>query len=385
MVYVKRDQWKLIQLNFLVNMKIGIDAKWFFNGPPSGKVVVKQLLKELLSNNFKEEEFYIFLNKADKRLAFPYNKQNVKLIYVSCFNNLVSNAIIVPRHSKKLKLDVVLFQNFGTFFKIKNIVYIHDLLFLDYPQFYSLKEKAYLSLLKPLAKKANAIITISETEKTRIIKYNLGNQKNIDFVHHGVDIKYKPLNKHDKFQIENFKKKYKLPDRFVLYVGRLNIRKNVVKLISAMKDVSIPLVIVGENNHKSENLSLVIDEFNLNDKIIFTGYVEENELPLAYALATVFCFPSYAEGFGLPPLEAMASGTPVVVSNRTSLPEVCGDAALYINPDDSLDISKKINTLLSSKKSINTYKEKGIIQSKKFTWENSAKNLMKIIKETNGI
>jgi glycosyltransferase involved in cell wall biosynthesis len=362
-------------------MKIGIDAKWFFNGPPSGKVVIEQLLKELLSMDYSTDEFYVFLSQADKELEFPYKQDNIKLIYVNGFNNLLSNAIILPRLSKKHKLDVVMFQNFGTFLKIKNIVYIHDLLYLDYPQFYSFKERVYLGLLKPLAKSANTIVTISEIEKKRIIKHKLG--KNVHFVYHGVDPKFKPLDKHNKLQIEAFKKKYNLPNRFILYLGRLNIRKNITNLISAMQYVDTPLVIVGKKDHKRENLSLTIDALNLSDKIIFTGFITDDELPLAYALATLFCFPSYAEGFGLPPLEAMASGTPVIVSDRTSLPEVCGSAALYVNPDNPSDIAEKINTLLASKEIIDTFAMKGLIQSKKFSWKKSAENLMNIIKATN--
>ena len=362
-------------------MRIGIDAKWFFNGPPSGKVVIKQLLKELLSDSYRTYEFFIFLKKKDKELKFPYQNKNIKLVYVSSFNNLISNAITLPRHSKKHKLDVVLFQNFGTFSKIKNVVYIHDLLYLDYPQFYSFKERLYLSLIKPLAKRANTIVTISETERRRIVKHKLGSD-NVHFVYHGVDPKFKPLEGHDKLQIQAFKEKYNLPDEFVLYLGRLNVRKNIANLIYAMQFVNTPLVIVGENDHKSENLSSTIDALGINDKIFFTGFVDEAELPLVYALATLFCFPSYAEGFGLPPLEAMASGTPVIVSDRTSLPEVCEDAALYINPDDPSDIAEKINTFLASKEMIDTFANKGIIQSKKFSWKKSAENLMNIISTT---
>ncbi|PKB42610.1 glycosyltransferase involved in cell wall biosynthesis [Cellulophaga sp. RHA19] len=363
-------------------MKIGIDAKWFFSGPPSGKVVIKQLLKELLSDNYRTFEFYVFLKKKEKDLKFPYQNKNIKLVYVTTHNNLITNVFILPRHFKKFELDVVLLQNFGSFSKINSVLYIHDLLYLDYPQFYSYKERLYLSFLKPLAKRANKIVTISEAEKRRIIKHKLGNN-NVQFVYHGVDSKFKPLEGHNKLNIQAFKEKYNLPNEFILYLGRLNIRKNIANLISAMQFIDTPLVIVGEKDHKNENLSSTIDVLGLNDKIFFTGYIEEFELPLAYALATLFCFPSYAEGFGLPPLEAMASGTPVVVSDRTSLPEVCEDAALYVNPDDPSDIAKKINTLLASKEIINTFAAKGVVQSKKFSWGKSAENLMKIIKATN--
>ena len=363
-------------------MKIGIDAKWFFNGPPSGKVVVKQLLKELLSDTYRNHEFYIFLNKNDKDITFPYKRSNVKLVYVNSFNNLISNAIILPKYSKKLNLDIVVFQNFGTFFRIKNLVYIHDLLYLDYPEFYTFKERVYLSLLKPLAKKANTIVTISKTEKNRIIKHNLGTN-NVSFVHHGVDQKFKPLSQHNKGKIERLKEKYNLPDQFILYLGRLNVRKNISNLIVAMQFVDLPLVIVGKPDHKIENLTTTINKLNLNKKINFTGFIEEEELPIIYALATVFCFPSYAEGFGLPPLEAMASGTPVVVSDRTSLPEVCEDAALYVNPDDPKDIAQKINSLLASMEIIDIFVNKGLNHSSKFTWKKATKSLMEIITKTN--
>lgn len=359
-------------------MKIGVDIKWFFNGPPSGKIVVKQFVKELLKDEYKHHQFYFFLDKKDRDKPFPYPKGDHVFLYVSNINNLISNAFVLPKYAKKYNLDLVLFQNFGTPLSINSAVYIHDLLYLDFPEFYSWKEKLYLSLIKPLAKKAKTIITISDSERKRIIKHQLGD-KNVHFVHHGVDPIFKPLHKHNAADIEQFKTEYNLPDEFILYLGRLNVRKNIIGLINAMTNIEFPLVIVGGYDHKSDDLMQRIKELGLENKIFFTGFIKENELPLAYSSAKIFCFPSYAEGFGLPPLEAMTSGTPVVVSDRTSLPEVCGDAALYIDPDQPLDIAEKINSLLKSEEKVEVFSEKGLTWSKRFSWQKSVQNLMDIL------
>lgn len=361
-------------------MNIGIDAKWFFNGPPSGRVVVRNLVKELASNNFKRHKFFFFLPKGEENLQFPYQAENISVVYVKCINNLLSNFFSLPKHATRLNLDVVLFQNFGSYSNsYKSLVYIHDLLYLDYPQYYGIKERLYLKLLKPLAKRANTIITISETEKERIIDHNLALSKDIYVVYHGVTDQFKPLSQHPEQDVLAIKEKYKLPDSFILYLGRLNVRKNIKNLLIAMKSVDAPLVIVGEADHKSEDLNDIIKRHNYNNRIIFTGYMDVSEIPLIYALSSVFCFPSFAEGFGLPPLEAMASGTPVVVSDRTSLPEVCGDAALYIDAENPFDIAEKLNLFINSKNKREEYSSKGLLRAKKFKWNFAAEKLIAIM------
>ena len=119
-------------------MKIGIDAKWFFDGPPSGKVVVSNLVTQILNRN-NEDDFYILLNQSDRGKKFPINKENITLIYLPNCNNALTNIFIVPFVDYKYKLDVVLFQNFSSpFTKSKSINYVHDILFLDFPKFYTL-------------------------------------------------------------------------------------------------------------------------------------------------------------------------------------------------------------------------------------------------------
>jgi glycosyltransferase involved in cell wall biosynthesis len=146
-----------------------------------------------------------------------------------------------------------------------------------------------------------------------------------------------------------------------------------------LKNQEIPIVIVGSKDWKILDIDKLIDDLGINKRVIFSGFVLDNILPVIYSLATIFCFPSYAEGFGLPALEAMASGVPVVVSNTTSLPEICGDAGNYVNPNDPQDIAAMIDLLLKDNQLYNYKRSKGLERAKHFTWENSAKKLLECI------
>ena len=173
-------------------MKIGFDAKWFFTGNPSGRVVVKNMLKQLLSN-YPEHDFYIFLKSNEKHLHFPYMAPNIHLVYVWGKINLLSNTIIIPIKSIFLKLDIFLFQySAPPISSFKRVVYIYDVIFEDSPEFFSFWERLYFSPLKFLARRTNRICTISGSEKKRIVQHNYGSEAKVDVVYLGVDSQYKP-------------------------------------------------------------------------------------------------------------------------------------------------------------------------------------------------
>ncbi|NRR91472.1 glycosyltransferase family 4 protein [Winogradskyella undariae] len=361
-------------------MKIGIDAKWFFKGPPSGTVVIRNIVEQLIKLN-TSDELFLFLNKSDKGNNFPFLQDNVKLIYIKDSNNLFANLFLVPLAARKLDLDVIMYQNFPSPFGAKkSINYIHDILFLDYPKFFTLKEKVYLKPIKYLSKYCNHIITISNSEKNRVVKHRLAKENNVSVVYHGVT-NYESVNFSNE-DLEAFKKRYNLPSEFILYLGRLNSRKNIYNLLKAMPDVAnnTPLVIAGSVDHKMFDINKLISELGLKNRVIQVGFVPERDLNLFYSTAKIFCFPSYAEGFGLPPLEAMALGTPTVVSNTTSMPEVCGDAALYVNPDDYKDIATQINKLLIDKEQFDLRVTLGKEQANKFKKDVVGKEIYNVIK-----
>jgi glycosyltransferase involved in cell wall biosynthesis len=297
---------------------------------------------------------------------------------------MLSNVFVLPTYASRLGLDIVVFQNFAPMYAdFKIIAYVHDVLFLSHPQYYSLKERIYFSPMKLLARHADRICTISESEKKRLLQYRYRNTaSDIDVIYHGVDAAFKPLEQYTSSEIASIRAKYKLPANFLLFVGRLNIRKNIYHLLKAIPMLgndSIPLVVVGFRDWKMFDIEQVLTESGIKSRVLFTGYVPDEDLPCIFAMATVFCFPSYAEGFGLPALEAMAAGVPVVVSNTTALPEVCAEAGNYVNPGNPQELASMIDRLLSDKKFYLQKRLQGLERSRYFTWEQSAKKLLQSI------
>jgi glycosyltransferase involved in cell wall biosynthesis len=368
-----------------LKIRVGIDAKWYFAGPPSGHMVVKNLVDEIIRADDDRFELCLFLVSKNKSGAKAHFPAHVKLIFLPGIPNLLSNLFLVPLMTWLYNIDVVLFQNFGSAWPASalKIAYIHDVLFLDYPQYYTKTEVSYFKQMIRFAAKADQIITISNCEKVRMQKHGISAPRGINVVYHGINKAFKPLDAYNKNDILALEAKYNLPLNYLLYVGRVNIRKNLTGLVRALnqlKEFDLKLVIAGERGSYPE-LDEYIASKQLGDYIIFTGHVPEADLHLLYARAKVFCFPSYAEGFGLPPLEAMQCGVPVVVSDRTAMPEVCGSAALYANPDDDNEIALKIELLLTDPVLYDEKVSQGIAQARKFSWSKAANEILTLITE----
>lgn len=367
-------------------MRIGIDAKSYFQGPVSTRIVLQNLLPELI-NQFPQHEWVIFLDQKDKHRHFPFQQQNITLQYVWGDINLLSNLFVLPRHIEKLKVQTTLFQMFPPLSKKWNsVAFVHDVLFRKFPQFFTWKEHLYFFVMPWLTRNAKRIVATTNYVAEELVELHYArNRSQISIAPLGVSKVFKPAQEQDSAWLSKVREKFSLPEKYVLFVGRLNVRKNIGNLLRAvplLSDQHIRIIIVGKEDWKAPDLQAVFSDPKIKDRIHFTGGVSDEELTAIYALATVFCFPSYAEGFGLPPLEAMASGIPVVVSDRTALPEVCGDAALYINPDEPQQIAQSINLLLSDE---NLYREKsfaGLKRAASFSWDNSAIQLMKSILKT---
>jgi glycosyltransferase involved in cell wall biosynthesis len=366
-------------------LRLGIDAKWFFEGPPSGHMVVKNLVDEIIRNNDNNFDIYLLMNRKDEQRALAHFPAGTKIIFLVKLPNLITNALLLPVIARRYSLDVLMLQNFNVLWsrKVFKVVYIHDALFLDYPQYYSFFERLHFGQMKTLARNADRVITISNTERERMIKHHFSSPENITVVYHGINPGFKPLISQPIDTIKAVINSYALPERYVLYVGRVNARKNLITLIKSfalLQDTGLKLLIVGGGFSTQKNkLNELIDELNLADRIIFTGHVPEEDLYLIYAAAVVFCFPSYAEGFGLPPLEAMCCGVPVIVSNRTSIPEICGNAAIYASPDSAKAIAKEIDNLLCDERLYHEKMIQGIDHAAGFTWKKSADEILTLI------
>jgi len=298
-------------------------------------------------------------------------KLNVKIIGTNTRHiwEQIDFPLYLKRQGNPLLINLV---NTAPLLYEKQIVTIHDLAFLRHPEWFSRKFYLFYRILIPqIAKKSRKIITVSNFSKTEIIDlFNIPSEK-IEVINNGVPKKffYNPLIK---------------KENIILAVSSLDPRKNFKNLILAFKKLKLKkykLLIVGSKNKVFSNQEIE-QLINETPNIKFTGYVSDEKLINLYQKAKVFVYPSLYEGFGLPPLEAMACGTPVVVSNVASLPEVCGDAAYYINPYDVNDIIRGIETVLKDENLQKKLIQKGLERVKLFSWEKSAEKLAEIVERT---
>jgi len=264
--------------------------------------------------------------------------------------------------------------NTAPVFYRRKLVTIHDLACLN-PIWFSKKfNYFYRTLIPKIASNSLKIITVSEFTKRELIKQ-------FDIPENKIDVVYNAVS--ENFINLSFKKHKNKYGEYILAVSSLSLRKNFKSLILAfnkLKLKGIKLVIVGAENKIYENPELK-DLIEGNHNIVFTGYVSDEELVGLYKNAKLFIFPSLYEGFGIPPLEAMACNCPTVVSNVASIPEVCADASYYIDPNNINSIAKGIYEVINDETLQNELKQKGIQRVKKFSWEDSARKIAEIIKD----
>lgn len=362
-------------------IRVAIDAKWYFDGNPSGRVVVKNIVDHI---DKTEKVELIYFVKSKHRDNEELSKLKGKIVFVWGANNMVSNIFVLPIYCLIYRVDVILFQYFPSFlFWKKQIAFVHDIIFLTNPKYYTIVERIYLFSIKYLVKLCSDIVTVSEFEKQRMLNFNFGNKVKKHVVYHGVSKEFTPLLLQDIEKVKIVRELYSLPEKYILFVGRLNVRKNISNLLKAFKIVTetrkdYKLVVVGNKDWKTLDVDSLIMNLGIEDSVKLLGGIYGSDLPFVYSGATIFCFPSYDESFGLPPLEAMASGVPVIVSNRSSLPEICGDSVLYADPDDYPMFATHIINLLENEKLRKSLIEKGINRASFFTWDRSVETLLEI-------
>ncbi len=269
----------------------------------------------------------------------------------------------------------------------KSVMTIHDLNFLAYRQFtISSGRWHYAFKIKNYAQKVDAIIADSFSTKNEIMKYLKIPEDKIHVIYLGCSQAFQPLAADEK--LRTTEEKFKIKGNFILYVGTLEPRKNLKGLIQAYAQTQAKneflLVLAGGKGWKYEHIFRLVEKLKLQDRVIFTGYVPEDDLPGLYKRASLFVYPSYYEGFGLPPLEAMACGLPVIVSNSTSLPEVVGDAGVYVDPYDIRQMSATIDTVLSDSDLLETLRRRGPERAKLFSWEKTAIETLKLYQRLYG-
>jgi glycosyltransferase involved in cell wall biosynthesis len=330
--------------------------------------ISKQLKKLYPETRFISPENIIHKELADRLGAVEYGTLKGHLW----------EQIELPRYLKENNRPLLInLANTAPFSYNNQIVTICDLSFLRNPKWFSKKFYFYYKFLIPrIAKNSLKIITISEFSKNEIIELLNAHESKIKVIHCGGSEEFVNLTDND-LAIDHSKKRY------ILSVSTLGPRKNLELLILAFQKLKLPdlqLTIVGSKNNVFAGNNL-INLTNADKNIIFTGYISDRELNSLYRNAALFVYPSLYEGFGIPPLEAMGCGVPVVVSNVASLPEVCGDAAYYVDPRNVESISEGIYRVLTDENLRNTLILKGLERIKLFSWEKAAKEVLNVYDE----
>lgn len=262
----------------------------------------------------------------------------------------------------------------------KYILTVHDLSYYLYPESLTVATRLYFKFFLPHSlKKADKIIADSQSTKKDLIRLFKTPEDKINVIYLGIDKEIYALK--NKSLLAQVRHKYNLPEKFILFIGMLSPRKNLPRMLNAfniLKKKGYPhkFVVVGAKGWLYESIFANVKKQNLQDEVIFTGYVPDAELPAFYKLADLFLFTTLYEGFGLPILEAMASGCPVVTSTTSSMPEVAGDAALLVDPKNVGEIAKAMENILTNKKLKQELIRAGSRQIKKFSWKKTAEETL---------
>lgn len=303
--------------------------------------------------------------------------------------------------SKKNKIpkdcDIIHIPYFEPFFltlplfnKYTTVVTVHDLTPLVFPKYFpsGMKGRIKWMIQRNRLRKADTIITDSSASKRDIIRIVGVSSEKVQVVYLAAGESFQQLGKEKQRAVS---KKYKLPEKFILYVGDVTWNKNLPRLLDAVSMLDVHLVMVGKaltenisdlDNPWNRDLRIVREKIAKNPRIIPLGFVSDEDLVALYNTATVFAMPSLYEGFGLPILEAMSSGCPVVATKQGSIEEVAGDAALYVDAYSVESIAEGIKKIFLNEKIRSELVDKGLQQTKKFTWEKTAKETLQVYKNT---
>ncbi len=370
-------------------MRIGFDAKRaFFNNTGLGNYsrnTIRQLLKY-----YPENEYQLFSPSRKFRVPFSYGPAKCVFpdsfmgkVFPSYWRSFLINSQII-REKTEIYHGLSNEIPFGIDkLKCKKVVTIHDLIFMRYPELYkSFDRNMYIKKFTYAAKISDVVIAVSEQTKNDIVEY-------FDIVPDKIKVVYQGCNplffeECPQELLGKAKETYSLPDDFVLYVGTIEERKNLLSLIVAMNEsnLDIPLVAIGRKTDYFKRIDdyLTISGKELRDRIIFIDNIPNEMLRAFYKLAKVFVYPSVFEGFGIPILEAVASGTPVVTSKGGCFAEAGGEGALYADPDNTNEISETVKKAFYDSSARSELISGGYTHSRKFTPEKVAASLMEVYK-----
>jgi glycosyltransferase involved in cell wall biosynthesis len=366
-------------------MRVAIDARKLHDFGIG--TYIRNLLRQLARIDHETE--YVLLSRQEDLDVAAQLGPNFRSVLEPSPNYSLREQIHVPWVLRREKPDVFHAPHYilPAGVRCRSVVTIHDCIHLMFPQ-YLPNRAAYAyarASMWAAARRSDRILTVSEASKRDILHFFNVPPEKIVVVYNAID---------DHFwlsppaeDVARVRERYQLDQRFVLYVGNIKPHKNLVRLIEAFDELrdtgfdDLKLLIIGDEISKLPALRRAVHRHKLHKHVRFLGYVSDDTLRILYRLAAVFVFPSLYEGFGLPPLEAMASGTPVVTSNESSLPEVAGDAAVLVDPYDVDSIVGGMRRVLSDPAFAAELSRRGPERAREFSWERSVQKTRKVYQD----
>lgn len=370
-------------------MRIGFDAKRAFMNSSGLGNYARTLMKSLI-DHFPDNEYFAFTPGLKAELGKELlSSEKIKIVLppqiMQGFLSSWWRSSLVSEDIRSRNLDV--YHGLSNElpkripFSTKKIVTIHDLIFLRHPEWYPIIDRnIYYKKFRHACKTADAVVAVSEQTKKDVIYYfNIPEEKiKVIYQSCGDHFTHRATDQEKK----QFREKRDLPEKYILYVGTIEERKNLLTLVRSLATVpDIALVVIGKKKKYFDEVNAFVNANHLQQRIIYPDNVDESELKLYYQNAAVFVYPSRYEGFGIPVIEALSSGTPVITSSVSALPEAGGSGTLYINPDDADELAQKINMVLGDTVLREKMIRDGYEHVKKFQPKEIAAQMMALYKD----
>ncbi len=371
-------------------MRIAINAHLLAQEEGYRRAGVSRYIYNLLIHVLREDpegDYTVFLNNrcalslsvSERRSRLPTDRPWVRILWEQFLQPMELAAHHVDLLHSPVNIQPVLLP-------CRGVVTVTDLSFMIFPQAFLGGQRFYQTLFTRLSvRRASRVVAISASTAQDLARFFAVPADRISIIYPGVDAAYGPIR--EQAGMAGFRRLHGLPERFILFVGTLEPRKNLLTLLEAYGEFKrrtarqYKLVLAGGKGWLYQSLFAAVEQLGLQDDVILPGFIPEGELPLWYNAAEVFVYPSLYEGFGLPPLEAMACGTPVIVSNASSLPEVVGDAAVLVDPHNVDEWVAALCRLCDDADMRAELCSRGLERAREFSWTRMAQETVRVYRE----
>jgi glycosyltransferase involved in cell wall biosynthesis len=362
-------------------MRVGIDARLVHYRQAGISQYTLSLLHQLASMD-TEDEFIVLRSRKDRSPLLAGDSLYHKGLWTPPHHRL--EQWLLPVELATVQMDVLHSPDFIPPFRrnCKSVITVHDLNFLLFPDFLTPESASYYGQIDQAVRKCDHIIAVSQATKQDVIRLTGAAEDKITVVYEAADPIYRPLD--DAKLKAHTRDRFGLNRDFGLFVSTIEPRKNVPTLLRAFRQLlddyhpDVDLVLGGEKGWLSDQVFDLVEELSLSDRTHFLGRVSSQELLGLYNTAQFLVHPAFYEGFGLPPLEAMACGTPAIVSNTSALPEIVGDAALLVDPHDVDELTVAMWRLLTEDSLREQMRQKGLKRARLFSWQKAARETLEI-------